>query len=357
MAKKIFVFPKYSAIGPSSRYRMYQYFERLEYRGLECVCSPLLDEVYLNTVFKKRKLPLFYLFKRFIQRCTQLILVPFGSTVWVEYELFPYFPSFFEFFLKLKKCKLIFEYDDAVHLRYKESERILTRVFCGEKIAHNMKLASIVVVANKFLYEYAAGVTRAKIVLVPTVVNFDKYKIHVKQRSDRYAGFHIVWIGTPVTQKYLHLIAPDLRRFLSAFDDAFLSIVGASDEGMDLPANKVRCLEWSEASEGAILARCHVGVMPLVDDSWSKGKSGLKLIQYMACGLPVIASPVGVNRKIVDHGRTGFLVTEKMSWLEALESLKNNQGLRDEMGRKGSAKAERYYSLRSTEFFLGSCLS
>lgn len=107
-------------------------------------------------------------------------------------------------------------------------------------------------------------------------------------------------------------------------------------------------LPWREESEIQNIQRFDVGIMPLLDEPFERGKCGYKLIQYMACGLPVIASPVGVNGQIVEHGVTGFLVKSQDEWLQALAFLRDNPGRRREMGQAGRKKMEAEYSLQAT---------
>ena len=115
-----------------------------------------------------------------------------------------------------------------------------------------------------------------------------------------------------------------------------------------LPAVPTEHVPWTEAAEVAAIAEFDVGIMPLADEPWERGKCGYKLIQYMACGLPVVASPVGVNRQIVEHGVNGFLAETPTQWDEALRTLLADPALRQRMGQAGRQKVERQFSLQVT---------
>jgi glycosyltransferase involved in cell wall biosynthesis len=114
------------------------------------------------------------------------------------------------------------------------------------------------------------------------------------------------------------------------------------------PDVRVEILPWSEETEVALLQTCDVGIMPLPDEPWTRGKCGFKMIQYMACGLPVVASPVGVNKEIVEHGVNGFLAVTNDEWLTALSTLRDNPELRRKMGAAGRRKVEEKYCLQVT---------
>jgi glycosyltransferase involved in cell wall biosynthesis len=170
---------------------------------------------------------------------------------------------------------------------------------------------------------------------------------------DRYPGlppepaepFTVGWIGSPTASASLQEIVPALRA-LQGSGSARLRLVGAG--AVALPGVEATVVPWSEAGEAAEIARFHVGVMPLRDDLWSRGKCGYKLIQYMAAARPVVASPVGVNTEIVEDGVNGFLARSPSDWTTALERLRADSKLRVRMGEAGRKRVEDRYNLRVT---------
>jgi glycosyltransferase involved in cell wall biosynthesis len=152
-----------------------------------------------------------------------------------------------------------------------------------------------------------------------------------------------VWIGTPMTASFLQPLIPELELLQKKHPHVGFRFIGAGS----FPANglKVESREWSAASEGQLLSECDIGIMPLSDTEFTRGKCGLKLIQYMACGLPVVASPVGVNRNIVEENRNGFLATDAGEWFEKLEALIENAGLRKRLGEFGRRKVAAQYTV------------
>jgi len=177
---------------------------------------------------------------------------------------------------------------------------------------------------------------------LPTVIDLNRYDVRSLPDS---AIITIGWIGTPSTAKYLTLIKDALKEVYAACQIRII-IVGLSDlflEGVPLEFRK-----WSEETEVNDIQQFDIGIMPLSDDPWSRGKCGYKLTQYMACAKPVIASPVGINSKIVQHGYNGFLATTKSEWIAALTALIKDGELRKKMGLVGRYQVEQEYSLQKS---------
>ena len=150
------------------------------------------------------------------------------------------------------------------------------------------------------------------------------------------------WIGSPSTWAFVKPIVPLLTELMDSLNFT-VKVVGAGPQTKSPP--RFEFLPWSEAEEIRFIQSMDIGIMPLPDEPWARGKCGYKLIQYMACGLPVIASPVGVNSSIVDHGKNGFLATTPQEWAEAITTLARDATLRRTMGAEGRRKIERAYSL------------
>lgn len=184
------------------------------------------------------------------------------------------------------------------------------------------------------------------VAIVPTVVD-NRIYCEAPAASGRAAPgrqLHIGWIGTPSTwSEYLTGLMPTLMPTLHSMD-ARLVVMGAGRHTAAQP--RLDFHEWSEEAEVPFLQSLDIGLMPLTDTPWARGKCGYKLIQYMACGLPVIASPVGVNAEIVEHGVNGFLASTEEEWTEALRTLLSDAALRKRMGEAGRRKVEREYSLQ-----------
>lgn len=278
----------------------------------------------------------------YLQRVLQLRRRPRSKLIWLEKEAFPWLPWSIERALMPRGVPLVVDYDDAVFHRYDMHISATVRRLLGGKLDRLMGSASLVTAGNRYLADRAKAAGALRVEIVPTVVDLTAYT----QRPDRVSeeATTIGWIGTPST--WAEYMAPNMSLLAQAAESAGARIVavgaGRAAEAHPLLDNR----PWTEASEVARIHTMDIGIMPLTDTPWSRGKCGYKLIQYMACGLPVIASPVGVNAEIVEHGVNGFLATTKTEWAEALRTLLQDPALRARMGQEGRRKVARDYSLQ-----------
>lgn len=333
---------KYSQTGASSRYRSLQYIPTLEAAGIDCKVCSLLDDLYLQKRYDRGYGSIGDIVSAFWRRLGALLKVNRYHFLWVEYELFPYCPAFFEKILAGLGIPYIVDYDDAIFHQYDRHHLWWIRQILSQKISEVMKNASLVIVGNEYLADYARKAGASHVEIVPTVVDLTRYPLRVPVKS---SIFTIGWIGSPSTGKYLQEIAPALAE-ICRNGQAQVTLIGSGQ--IELPGVPVTILLWSETNEVINLQRFDVGIMPLLDRDWERGKCGLKLIQYMACGLPVLASPVGVNSQIVKEGVNGFLATTTQEWVKALNILRNFPDLRKKMGNAGRQTVESEYCLAVT---------
>jgi glycosyltransferase involved in cell wall biosynthesis len=342
---KVLFLTKYTRLGASSRLRTFQYIPELEKEGVDVVISSLFDNKYLNSLYqgkgRSRLGVLFSYFKRVIdlRGCKEFDLL------WVEKEVFPYLPYWIERLLLPRSLPYVVDYDDAVFHNYDLSSNLLIRLFLGKKIDKVMSNAAVVVCGNDYLAQRAVCAGAVKVEVVPTVIDITRY--HVS--DNKAVTLPVVgWIGSPSTQKYIRNMKSLLHR-VCGDGRARIILIGASpDLVTELTGTDVEILPWKEDKEAQMITNLDIGIMPLKGGLWEKGKCGYKLIQYMASGLPVIASPVGVNTEIVEHGVNGFLAETYDEWEIALCTLINDSDLRLRMGRAGREKVERQYSLQVT---------
>ncbi len=339
-ALRILFLTKYSSAGASSRYRVYQYLPYLEQAGYACQVSPLFDDDYLhNRYVLGRGKPADFM-AAFWRRLRALLSCRRFDLLVIEYELLPFFPPFIERLLQRLGIPYIVDYDDALFHQYDSHRRIVVRRMLGGKIAAVMRGARAVIAGNRYLADYAREAGARRVEMIPTVVDLDRYPVEATDSPT----FTIGWIGSPATAGYLDDIAPALRD-VCIDGDVRVRLVGAGD--VDLPGVPVEVLPWNEESEVACLQSFHVGIMPLPDTPWARGKCGLKLIQYMACGIPVVASPVGVNEELLCGGQTGISARDTADWIEALRALQRNPSRRKDLGQAGRRLVEQSYSLQA----------
>ena len=242
----------------------------------------------------------------------------------------------------LGSLPVVIDFDDAWHLRYSRSPNPLVRWTLGKKLERMAQRADFVIVANKFLQSWAEDAGAEHVTCIPTVVDLRRYPQTALPPAE---PFTIGWIGTPETAPYLDTIKSALKQVL-AKDDTRLLLVGAEPSFLPLP--NVETQSWSEAREADLLQRMHVGIMPLPQGAWEYGKSGYKLVQYMAASRPVVASPVGVNCDVVKEGVNGFFAITEEEWVGNLERFRGNLGLTESFGAAARATVEESFSLSAT---------
>ena len=345
-SKKVLLLTKYSWRGPSSRYRFYQFLPYLNGEQLTCEVSPLLDDAYLASKYTKQKPSIIRLFMAYIKRLVKLSKVKHYDLIFVEKEILPYCFALPERYLSWVKIPYVVDYDDAQFHRYDISTNKLVYYLFKNKIATVMNLANAVVVGNQYLADYAKQAQAKIIHEVPTVIDLEKYPEEPKYvtHSQQDNVLTVGWIGSPGSIDFL-LAFTDMFKEICASGDIKLKLVGSGD--VEMPGVPVEIIPWSEETEVDDILTFDVGIMPLPDWPWTRGKCGFKLIQYMTCYLPVIASPVGVNSVIVDHGVNGYLASTQQEWFEALNDLKNDPQKRNDFGFSGRKKIEQNYSLQA----------
>ena len=313
MSQKILILTRYSTLGASSRYRFYDYVEYLQQDGFDCVISPLFSDKYLIKTYS-RSFRVFEVIKCYWKRVIILFSIGKYDSCLVEKELLPFFPYFIEFLFLARSKKYDIDYDDAIFHRYDDHKNSIIRYLFSNKIARLMKNARCVIVGNEYLYDYAKLNSCKDIRIIPTVVNLDKYDKVTAKKNEQ---FTIVWIGSQATIHYLLQIIEPITRVCNLVNGKLL-IIGAK---IKIPNVQLELVDWSEDSEVEHLKSAHVGIMPLSENKWDLGKCGFKIILYMASGVPVIASPVGVNKTIITDTKNGFLAYSADEWFNYIYAI------------------------------------
>ena len=339
--RKILLLSRYDSLGASSRVRYLQYLGEFEAQGWTVEARPLFSNAYLEALYagygRSREAVFGY-----VQRLHALVSARRFDILIIEKELFPFLPALFEWLFARLGVPYLVDYDDALFHRYDLHRRAIVRRLLGRKIDAVMRNAAVVVAGNEYLAERARSAGARRIEIIPSVVDTKRYR----PASPRLGGIPVVgWIGTPKTSRYLEPLLPVFERLRSEMPARFVA-VGAREA--DFAGTPVEAWEWSEATEVSSIQQFDIGIMPLQDSPWERGKCGYKLIQYMSCGLPVVASPVGVNTQIVVEGQNGYLVETLDDWREKLAMLlKMPPSIRAEVGKSGREQVETRYSLQS----------
>lgn len=339
---KVLLLSRYGRRAPNSRLRSYQYIPFLASAGLEVHCEPFSSDRYLRNFYAGRRLDRWDVFRSYANRIARLLRSRRYDLLWVEHEMLPYLPAAAETVCDRMGFPYVVDYDDAVFDRYRRHPRRWVRRWLRDKIDTVMRRATTVVAGNRYLAECAERAGARRIEILPTVVDLARYPENPEPPRD---AFTIGWIGTRTTSAYLKGVERALEEMVRG-GKARVVLIGSGPVRLRGVPAEIR--GWSEDTEVEEVRKFDVGIMPLPDDPWTRGKCGYKLIQYMACCLPVVASDVGVNPEIVEEGSTGFLAASTDQWVQALETLKKNMALRRRMGRRGYQRVEENYALQVT---------
>ena len=325
----------YPIDGSSSRYRIYQFIKPfLEFNIRVSVHSIMTPNVYERKI-RGQKLGLLEYFSLFRQMLLRIILVLLSRTdvIILSREFMPSGRAWAHWlFSKLVRVPIIYDFDDAV--------------FTTFPIDDLLRVSIAIIPGNQFLADYAKQINpKARVLVIPTVVDTNYYQPQPNLHSS--SPVVVGWIGTEST--YNRYLAPKLD-FLVVVAKRFKAVVhviGPVTIRDDVTCKGALFLEWSLSTEREHMAAFHVGVMPLFDDRYTKGKCAFKIIEYGAFGIPSVASSVGANLDVVVQGETGFLVDSDLEWQDALKKLLTNPELRATMGAKARDRIVSRYSLDS----------
>lgn len=332
----------YSRKAASSRVRFFQYAPRLRSLGWTISIHSLLDDSYLKRIYGGRRRSWPAVIGRYWSRVSEIASARDVDVIWMQHQLLPWVPAWIEMRLMANWPPVVVDLDDAIFHRYDQHTSPLIRLSLGSKIGRIMARADIVTAGNEYIAKRAASAGARHVELVPSVVDLTQYK---KTRIHRNGSVPVVgWIGTPKTSYYLSMFEIELAGALAA-SNARMKLVGVKNNPFTSLTPELR--EWTEQSEAGILAGLDIGVMPLPDLPWERGKCGYKLIQYMAAGVPFVASPVGVNVKLAASG-AGLLADTKSEWISHIRRLASDDSLRTQMGHLGRSEVRRSFSLKIT---------
>ena len=337
--KRGVVFAKYGTRAATTRQRFLQAIPYLREAGIEIDVQPLFDNAYLDALFDRGSRNIPAIIGAYVKRFFAVLRARNYDFIWVQYELFPYLPALFERLIGLSGKPVIYDIDDAIFHQYDQHKNPLIRWALGHKLATIMRRSQTAFCGNAYLRDYVKTYC-ARAEIIPTVVDIIQY-VPAQQHASPTPV--IGWIGSPSTWKYCDEQSPTLAAFVASGEGKVL-IVGAQHAAN--PSLPFEFRDWVEASEISDIQGMDIGIMPLPDAPWARGKCGYKLIQYMACGVPVIASPVGVNAEIVQHGVNGFLASTAVEWRAAIAALAADPELRRRMGNAGRIRAEQHYSIQ-----------
>lgn len=349
MGKKVyFLVPYPKGEAPSQRFRFEQYFDLLDQANIQYSISSFYSKKawkilhYEGNTLKKVWFILLAFGKRFLL-LPRLIRVDW---VFIHREVSPAGPAIFEWIIaKILRKKIIYDFDDAIWLpNYSEANAKVHRLKFYRKVNGIMRWATKISVGNQFLAEYVHAFNDNTI-QNPTTIDTENYHNPNLFGGKKQNPVPVIgWTGTHTTLKYLDFLVPILEDLAQTYTFEFQII---SNEKPPYNASFIRFIRWKKETEIFDLMRFDIGVMPLKDDPWSRGKCGFKALQYMSLGIPAIVSPVGVNTDIVDHQINGMIADEPEEWKSALAYFLDNPERARSMQQAARNKIEIAYSVKS----------
>lgn len=300
---------------PSSRYRALDYFELFKTNNWTAV--HLTDD---RSIYGR-----FSIFRE-VLRADYVVIVRRTLSWWLLKTM------------RLFAKQLIFDFDDAIFQK-SDGSPSPTRF---RRFSAITQCVDQVWAGNSYL-AVKAGEFCDKVTILPTSISESKYNLSASKPENT---IDLVWIGSSSTRKHIEPMIPMFEGLVGKIPNLRLKII--SDFDLESEVLPIINVQWSAETEATEIASAHIGVAPLPDNDFTKGKCGLKVLQYMASGLPVVSSPVGVNQDMVSHGVSGFLANSQEDWSEAIGKLACDQTLRESMGQAGKHLFQSSFTLQAT---------
>ncbi len=341
MAAKIraLALTKYGRRGASSRYRFLNYIPLLADRNIEVTPAPLLSDDYILERLAGGNIDYIDVTRSYVSRLFTVATSSRFDVLWIEGELFPRWPATMIRLLRRLGKPIVVDLDDAIFHSYDRHPNVLVRTLLGHKIDVIFNRATAVVVGNDYLAERARKAGARRVILIPTSLDHRAYTERAPTAHDKLT---FGWIGSPATERYLDTIKPELDELCHSLQ-ARLCLIGIGGHRFKHP--DVVLNDWAEDTEIEQLAACDIGLAPLSDGAWERGKCGLKAIQYMAVGIPVLAADAGVLPTVVSHGETGFVYRDGGEFKQVARQLAGDPELRRRMGTAGRERVAEHYSI------------
>ena len=331
---------------PGQRFRFEQYLDYLKRNGFECHVSWLINEqddiiFYAEGKYLAKTI---FLVKSLLHRLNDLKKIHDYDLVFFYREAHMMGITWFEKRIKKAGIKMLVDFDDSIWLRdISNGNRKLAFLKRPSKTAEIIELCDACIVGNQFLADYARQ-HNPNIFVIPTTIDTDYY---IPPENDRDIEKVVIgWTGSSTTLKHFSLAVPVLRKLREKYGER-VSFRMISDEFFTGQLDGLEKIKWTRETEVADLTAIDIGIMPLPDDDWSRGKCGFKGLQYMALARPAVLSPVGVNNEIISHGKNGFLADTPEQWEKVLCQLIEDAALRKKIGEAGRETVEERYSFHS----------
>jgi len=345
---RILALATHGEAGPSTRFRVLQWAPALEEAGFSLAVHPLFSAEMTVAFYQPGRMAAKLAAAAFgaARRCAVLARLPsLADVLLIHRELFPLGRRPFWRTLERFPGPVIYDYDDAMFVRQRGDRGLLGWLEDPDTPQAVMRRSDLVLAGNAFLAAYARRHAR-RVVVMPTCIDTARFVPRPRPAVGGAGGLPVVgWIGTYTASKYLLGLAPVLEA--AARRVPFRLLVVGAHPVPPIPGVAIEQRDWSLAREVGDFQRCDIGLYPLWNDPWAEGKCAFKAIQFMACGAPVVASDVGMNRELIEDGVNGCLASTPEAWVEQLTRLLADAALRQRMGLAGRRTIEERYSVQA----------
>ena len=348
MHKKILVVcPNPEGVAPGQRLKYEQYFDNWRQNGYDITVKPFVSKAFQKIVYKKGYFfsKLCYTLLGYFERVKLLLHIKEYDIAYIFLWVTPFgFPLFEMLYCKLAR-QIIYDIDDLVYTTNKNAPWYSKLLKTKYKPIYLMKKAGHVITCTPYLDQFVRGFNSNTTDISSTVDTSQKYVCVNSYKNDNPLG--IGWSGSHSTIQHFKTIKNVLIAIQSKYPDIKIMVMGGSN--VQLAGLRLESTEWTEDKEIATLQSFDIGIYPLPNEQWVYGKSGLKAIQYMALGIPTIATAIGTNFRVIDNGVSGYLVNSEEEWIEKLTMLIENPAVRKEVGMAGRTKVEHFFSVNANK--------
>ena len=334
-----------TGIAPNQRYRIESFTNKsntpFAVTYFSVVKHKDISVFYGKSILKKIALAFTIILRRFLH----LFYVTKFDVVFVARETIPFGTYFFEFVIKkILRKKLVYDFDDAIWIKkVSEGNKKFSFLKSAGKYAKIIKLADVVIAGNAFLAAYA-NKYNSNVYIIPSCVDLELYNVKLKADSNKIC---IGWSGSETTLAHLLSIKDVLKKIQLIYGEAVYFKVISNRDDFKLSGINLQSLKWNAHNESKDLEDFDIGIMPLFNDEWSKGKCSMKGIQYMGKGIATVMSNIGTNKEVIHHGTNGLLANSFDEWIQCLSLLIDDKQLRKKLGDAGRITIEQKYSIQA----------
>lgn len=347
--KKILVIAPYpEGVAPAQRLKYEQYFEFLRQNGYQIKTSSFVSRRFWKIIYQPGRIPekIIWTLTGFLNRLIWAARLPFYDGLFIYHSVSPLGPALFERLYCWLNPRLIYDIDDMIHLSHSSQANKFTKWLKGSsRVTFLMKKARHIITCTPALDKFARQFNENTTDISSTINTKTYLPVNPYNNSEDHV-ITLGWSGSHSTEKYLSLLAPVLQR-VSELRKIRLIVIGSGS--FTMPGVNVESIKWRAATEVADLQKIDIGLYPLPDDPWVYGKSGLKALQYMALGLPTVATAIGTNFRVIENNCSGLLVNTNEEWINALLHLIDDPEERRRLGEAARERVEKYYSIKANQ--------